>query len=350
MSELKLAKIMNSIFCVDITHYILSFLPPPQDVILEKMYEEYGGLHCECYRPDIDHHYVNHFFDHVNMNVYCEDENDNDRFGLYVDDHGRLTILCIDHWDECCGDWDDVRCHCRSETDPYPSNCQLFVSMCSLTHLKEIRMRCLNFSKTTTIPNQIGSLQNLRVLELDHYSMEHNVKGITGSIPNSLKDLNLWFLNLNGLCLSSADISPILEIATLKTLMLRDIFEENLLCDISDLDFSKLVNLTMIDLYHSFSGSIPESLCHLPKIDSMSIEGDQISGVVPESIFTIDVLNYLHIKGSNMILNFSGKEYTEIEFLHISNISEINGEPPEMYEDFDVYPGKHDEPFEGGRL
>jgi len=327
---------------VDITQYVLSFLIPSQEDILEIMFKEYGGLHCECHNHYDSH---NHFIDIKNFGLYDD--------SLHVDEKGNLTKLIIDHWDECCGDWDNVLCYHRSKDQPYPTKCRLLKSMCFLSKLEKISIRCVNFSKDTTIPKDIWKLKNLTVLDLSHIDSisDGSHKGITGRIPVGLKYLNLKELRLLSLCLTSTNISPILEIKTLELLCLSDIFEDGLFCDITNLDFSKLQKLIRIRLCKSFSGKIPKSLSNLSNIESLSIRGEHIEGVVPESIFAMQKINHLYIKG-NVSLNFTGDlEYKRMDRLHVdANPLEITGNPPEMYEDFNLYPWKHDVPIGFGRL
>ena len=317
---------------VDVTQYILEFLRPNQKQILEMMFKEYGGLHCECKKNY--YHSPNHFIDIKNFGEF-----DN---SLHVDKNGRLVKLIIDHWHECCGDWDDVMCFNRSDDHSYPRNCRLFDSICLLPMLEEISIQSVNFSEETTIPEDIWKLKKLKVLKLSHTHVmeDDNKRGITGRIPVGLKYLNLKIINFSWLNLNCTDISPILEIETLEELDIYYIFEGDLHCDITNLDFSKLKNLRKIILEGSLSGVIPESLCNLPNLESVIIMEKHIEGVIPESIFTMPKINCLHIS-TNASLNFSGDlEYKNIEHIEIFRCGgkplQVTGNVPEMYGSFDT--------------
>ncbi|RVX12757.1 putative inactive leucine-rich repeat receptor kinase XIAO [Vitis vinifera] len=95
----------------------------------------------------------------------------------------------------------------------------------------------------------------------------------------------------------STILAPIFHIRSLKWLYISN---NNIQGEIPAVGFANLSNL--VDLYmteNNFSGSVPPQLFHLPLLQCLSLDGNSLSGKVPEEIGNLSRLRELYLSGNN---------------------------------------------------
>lgn len=112
------------------------------------------------------------------------------------------------------------------------------------------------------IPTEIGRLQQLRTLQLQH-------NNLTGWIPEQLCEMKkLHKLSLRGNCMSG----PIPK------------------------DIGRLTSLVFLSLRNNeFSGPIPDSIGNCKALEFLNLSSNYLSGWIPESISELEDLEYLYL-------------------------------------------------------
>ncbi|KAL8122769.1 tyrosine-sulfated glycopeptide receptor 1 [Apium graveolens] len=148
-----------------------------------------------------------------------------------------------------------------------------------------------------SIEEGITKLSNLRILSL--YANQ-----LTGIIPrnignlSSLEQLHLHINTLNGTLPSS-----LMNCTSLRMLTLRVNF---LTGDLSSLDFSKLLQLSIIDLgNNNLSGNLPPSLYMCKSLIAIRLGVNRIQGQISPEIRTLPSLTFLSIS-NNSLTNITG--------------------------------------------
>ena len=194
-------------------------------------------------------------------------------------------------------------------------------------------------SLTGTIPNELGDLAGLAILNL-------NGNSLSGSIPTELGNLsNLEGLNFYGNSLSGTIPSELGSLTKLSTLGLG----RNSLTGPIPIELGNLTILWSLELsYNSLSGTIPKELGNLTNLYNLSFERNSLSGSIPSELGNLANLNWLNlsynlltggipkeignlINLSKLILrdnNLSGILPTELE-----NLTKIT--------DFDIWDGEN---------
>ena len=120
---------------------------------------------------------------------------------------------------------------------------------------------------TGVIPDALGNLNNLQVLNL-------NDNDLTGSIPEALGNLN----NLQVLNLSYNDLTGSIPEA-----------------------LGNLNNLQVLNLGHNdLTGSIPEALGQLDNLDTLYLARNELTGTIPETLGQLDSLKILSLSGNEL--------------------------------------------------
>ena len=154
----------------------------------------------------------------------------------------------------------------------------------------------LNLSGVTSggyIPESIGNLTNLKVLDLSS-------NGLTGSIPESIGNLtNLTYLDLNGNNLTSAVVS-----GAPKTAEEAGSSMAPTLATAFPTTIGNLTKLTYLDLsYNKLSGELPLTLSNLKKLVQLYLNNNNLSGSLPTSIGNLP-LELLDLSNNNFIGDF----------------------------------------------
>ncbi|XP_020086775.1 putative disease resistance protein RGA1 [Ananas comosus] len=163
-------------------------------------------------------------------------------------------------------------------------------SLCALKNLCNLNLSCLN--SLVTLPESIGSLQNLRILDLSNsFSLK--------SLPSSLCDLkNLHDLNLS--CLKSLVTLP-----------------ESI---------GSLQNLRILNVSECYSlESLPSSLCDLKNLHDLNLSNLRSLVTLPESIGSLQNLRVLNISKCYSLLSLpsSSSDLQHLEKLDISDCGKL---------------------------
>ncbi|WP_299313033.1 hypothetical protein [uncultured Aquimarina sp.] len=141
-----------------------------------------------------------------------------------------------------------------------------------------------------TIPSEIGSLLNLRILSL-------SLNRLTGSIPKELgnlsllNDLNLWKNNLTGIIPSELGGLP------LRNLHLH----ENKLTGTIPLELGRLTVIQTLHLRgNELTGEIPKELGNLSSIKSLTLSNNLLNGTIPTRLSELPLLQYLDISNNRL--------------------------------------------------
>lgn len=142
----------------------------------------------------------------------------------------------------------------------------IFQQICnSLTSLESL---CLDYcSMEGVIPDEIGNLKNLKVLNLAFSDLK-------GTIPDAMWTLPLTSLNLQCNRGLTGNISP---------------------------DIQYLQDLTGISLdFCSLSGEIPEEICRCKSLEYLWLQGNQLEGNIPANVGDMEKLFYLELQDNNL--------------------------------------------------
>ncbi|CAK9144708.1 unnamed protein product [Ilex paraguariensis] len=148
-----------------------------------------------------------------------------------------------------------------------------------------------------TIDEGIVRLVNLRILSLYGNEFSGMIPQNIGNLSN-LEQLLLHINNLNGTLPPS-----LMNCSSLITLILRVNF---FVGELSSLDFSKLVQLSTIDLGDNyFSGTLPPSLFSCKSLTAIRLASNKLEGEVLPEILALQSLSFLSIS-NNSLTNVTG--------------------------------------------
>jgi len=164
------------------------------------------------------------------------------------------------------------------------------------------------------VPEEIGSLENLRVLLLNDNKfsgplprslaklakLERCVlswNALTGIVPSALGALRrLRVLYLCGNRLTGL-VPPAL--AGLDTLEALSLHSNKLQGNMAEIGLEKLTNLTSLDMSSNyFSGKIPDNLGQLTRLKKLHLNQNLLTGEVPTDIWQLSNLKQLYLNGN----------------------------------------------------
>nr|MDA3816651.1 choice-of-anchor D domain-containing protein [Prolixibacteraceae bacterium] len=183
-----------------------------------------------------------------------------------------------------------------------------------LTNLTVLNLRQNSGLSGTSIPDSVGSLENL--IELDLYNNGHSGSipesignlsaleyldlaanwNLTGSIPSSIGDMaNLRNLNLRGNNLTGNIPAEIGNLTDLNYLYLYD----NQLSGSIPLEIGDASNLRYIRLQNNqLTGTIPEEMGNL-NLWALYLDNNQLEGEIPASFENVN-FGFLHLHNNNL--------------------------------------------------
>ena len=144
---------------------------------------------------------------------------------------------------------------------------------------------------TGTIPTELGSLSNLRWLNLSGNQL-------TGAIPTELDNLsNLTELGLWGNQLTGTIPTQLGNLSKLTGLNLGG----NQLTGAIPTELGNLSNLTELGLWgNQLTGTIPTQLGNLSNLTGLSLGGNQLTGTIPTQLGSLSNLRGLHLWGNQL--------------------------------------------------
>jgi len=176
---------------------------------------------------------------------------------------------------------------------------------------------------TGTLPDEIGDLDSLKVLEL-------YVNQISGGIPATIGNLaGLTWLSLRGNQLIGSIPSEIGNLINLEHLYL---FENQLEGPIPA-EIGNLVNLKYLLLQNNMLiGPIPDEICNLTGLSHLSLDYNQLSDSIPDCIGNITGLTELRL-GNNKLTGSIPEgigNLTNLGYLDLSNNQLMGSIPTEI--------------------
>ena len=180
----------------------------------------------------------------------------------------------------------------------------------SLSNLRTLQLSHNGLSGE--IPAELGSLSNLRTLQLSH-------NGLSGEIPAELGSLS----NLRTLQLSNNELSGEIpaKLGSLSNLGLLSLLSNDLSGEIPP-ELGSLSNLRRLRLYgNELSGEIPAELGSLSNLKWLQLSNNDLSGEIPAELGIYADLNWLHLDGNDL----SGCVPRDPVYLHSS--SRLGGLP-----------------------
>ncbi len=182
---------------------------------------------------------------------------------------------------------------------------------------KVIALSLANNNLQGNLPETLGNLKNLKVLNLHKNKIE-------GSIPETLTDikglkvLNLSFNKLNGTLPSN--------LTQLFALEYLDVFFNNLTGELPE-DIGNLTKLRRLSLYsNDFTGQLPASIVALENIKDVQISSNRFYGELPEGIIALPSLKRLSLFDNNfsgdLPENLNSKNLEELSY-HGNSFNEI---------------------------
>ena len=166
---------------------------------------------------------------------------------------------------------------------------QIPMELGSLSNLK--RLELSNNKLTGEIPKELGSLSNLKWLELDN-------NNLTGEIPMELGSLsNLRVLGLGNNQLTGEIPMELGELSNLETLVIS--FSQ--LTGEIPKELGNLSNLRILVLWvNRLTGEIPTVLGSLSNLRTLDLRGNQLTGQIPTELGNLSNLNTLLLFGNQL--------------------------------------------------
>lgn len=183
----------------------------------------------------------------------------------------------------------------------------------SIGNLKNLKSLVLNNNRLSgNIPTEIGQLSLLKQLFFDN-------NYFTGAIPQTIGNLsNLEYLNLSINLLSDSLPSEINQLTNLKELMIYNTKISGFIPDISALN--QLTTLRLGDNY--LSGNIPGTIGQLTDLTQLDLSNNYFSGNLPTQIFNLTKLSLLDLSLNNSLSGSIATEIANLTELIYLNLSE----------------------------
>ena len=176
---------------------------------------------------------------------------------------------------------------------------------------------------TGTIPNELGNLVNLDMLDLDHNQL-------AGAIPPELGNLsNLRSLYLNYNELTGAIPSELGDLDSLKGLWLAD----NDLTGTIPPELGDLTNLEWFALSdNELTGAIPREFGTLDNLIGIGLSGNQLTGTIPPELGNLENLQALVLTDNKLTGTIPPElgDLVNLEYFWLSDNELTGAIPPEL--------------------
>ncbi|XP_074333850.1 uncharacterized protein LOC141671475 isoform X2 [Apium graveolens] len=173
---------------------------------------------------------------------------------------------------------------------------------------------------TGPVPNNLGSLPHLQILNLNHNPLGDNMGpddlGFFNSFVNctNLQQLGLEETGLRGKLPNS--------IVNLSISMERLYLNKNHIYGSIPREIGKLENMKVLSLFDNLlTGTIPESIGKLSKLGALDLQKNNISGVIPTAISNISQLSDLYFSNNKLQGNLPTELFniSTIQYMLIAN-------------------------------
>ncbi|XP_060676456.1 receptor-like protein 53 isoform X2 [Ziziphus jujuba] len=206
---------------------------------------------------------------------------------------------------DCCG-WSGVTCNnitghvigldltCGMLRGIIHSNSSLFL----LRHLQTLILSSDNDFRGSTIPPEFGTFTDLLHLEIDYANFAGDIP-LEISYLSKLQTLEVYDGNQQLRLNTSTFKRIVTNLTNLQNLTLSFV-------DMSRVDLASLMNLSSslksLRLWHcGLQGNSPNTIFHLPKLEILYLDDNDISGQIPWSSFNLERLTFLSLASNNFI-------------------------------------------------
>jgi len=176
---------------------------------------------------------------------------------------------------------------------------------------------------TGTLPDEIGDLANLKVLEL-------RTNLISGTIPATIGNL----IQLSTLSIRSNQLIGSIPVEIGNLVSLEYLFvSDNQLEGSIPTEIGNLVNMQYLQLKNNMlSGPIPDEICNLINLEYLSLGGNQLSDSIPACIGNLTKLVDLNLGNNNLTGSIPAGigNLSNLTFMDLSSNQLTDSIPPEI--------------------
>lgn len=184
---------------------------------------------------------------------------------------------------------------------------------------KVVEINLFNNNLSGTLPESIGNLLHLRVLNLGF----NKISGLLPTTLGNLKHLRRLEIHMNGL---KGEIGT--WIGNLENLKIFNAYNNRFSGNLPE-SIGKLINLEVLNLSgNTLSGMVPASICKLHKLKKLGFFENQLSGTLPDNLNQLSQLDELVLSNNQFtgdIPSFEGLVNLEILQIQNNNFNSFEG-------------------------